>query len=357
MACRLRGNLCNPDYTRIASSRFDNSTLLPTKYPSGHHLHPQITTIRPGFVVLRDDLAHPFVNGNKLRKLDALWPPLTREARAVVTCGGAQSAHLVAVAALCAASEFVGAHLLVRGEQPAVLTGNLLFTHALAGSVRYVPRAEYADRTSMLERHAARTCEALGLEPSQVHILPEGGAEPLALLGAARLVAWLAAREPFRSAPRVEIVLDCGTGATAAGLALGIALRGLPAWRVRGVEVGGPPGAAPATAAALLRRAAEELDFDPEHAQRAISSIDWEPRRRPRKFGRMLPGDAAAVRAVASAHGVVLDPLWTLAAWEAAEAQQSPGTLTALLHTGGPLALTAAAQRWPDLFAQEMSQK
>ena len=191
---------------------------------------------------------------------------------------------------------------------------------------------------------------------SQVHILPEGGAEPLALLGAARLVAWLAARKPFKSAPRVEIVLDCGTGATAAGLALGIALLGLPAWRVRGVEVGGPPGAGPATAAALLRRAAEELDFDPGHARRAASAIDWEPRRRPRKFGRMLPGDAAAVRAVASAHGVVLDPLWTLAAWEAAEAQQDPGTLTALLHTGGPLALTAAAQRWPDLFAREMPQ-
>ena len=51
-------------------------------------------------------------------------PPLL-QATDVVTCGGLQSAHALAVAA-AAAEHGKRAHLLVRGERPAVPTGSHL---------------------------------------------------------------------------------------------------------------------------------------------------------------------------------------------------------------------------------------
>jgi 1-aminocyclopropane-1-carboxylate deaminase/D-cysteine desulfhydrase-like pyridoxal-dependent ACC family enzyme len=49
-------------------------------------------------LLVRDDLLHPLVGGNKLRKLDAVVPELTAAGVTdVLTCGGAQSAHTVAV--------------------------------------------------------------------------------------------------------------------------------------------------------------------------------------------------------------------------------------------------------------------
>lgn len=53
---------------------------------------------QPSFYVVRDDLLHPLVNGNKARKLDALLPLLEDSSVTdVVTCGGCQSAHAAAV--------------------------------------------------------------------------------------------------------------------------------------------------------------------------------------------------------------------------------------------------------------------
>ena len=92
-------------------------------------------------------------------------------------------------------------HLLLRGEQPEVLTGyNLVST--MYGNVEYVPRSKYANREEMLRTHAdlvagedgsvlwAKDLEAIdGFSTSQaassrkVLIVNEGAGDALALLG------------------------------------------------------------------------------------------------------------------------------------------------------------------------------
>jgi len=78
----------------------------------------------------------------------------TRTCSAQITCGGLQSSHTAAVAQLCA-ERGVRAHLLVRGERPAVPTGLHLYARML-GRVTYVGRHEYADREAMFEEHLRR---------------------------------------------------------------------------------------------------------------------------------------------------------------------------------------------------------
>lgn len=87
-------------------------------------------------------------------------------------------------------------HLLLRGEQPEVLTGyNLVST--MYGNVEYVPRSRYANREQMLRTHAdlvageegdvlmAKDLEAVDSKasPRKVLIVNEGAGDALALLG------------------------------------------------------------------------------------------------------------------------------------------------------------------------------
>ena len=77
-----------------------------------------------------------------------------------MTCGGLQSAHTAAVACACAeAQRSISAHLLVRGERPAVPTGYHLLT-LMYGHVTYIPRSQYSDRAATF----LKATEALQLQ-------------------------------------------------------------------------------------------------------------------------------------------------------------------------------------------------
>ena len=121
---------------------------------------------------------------------------------------------------------------------------------------------------------------------------------------------------------RRTLVVDSGTGTTAVGVALGVAALALP-WHVMGVMLAGqnddyvgyqrtllaavrdaPPASAEAARAASVAQQEEQLP------------LSWVPRVVPRRFGKVLPGEACACRYVARATGVLLDPIYTLAGWE-----------------------------------------
>ncbi len=81
--------------------------------------------------------------------------------------------------------------------------------------------------------------------------------------------------------------------------------------------------------------------------------LQWRERTKPRPFGKVLPGELARCAEVARRHGILLDPIWTLASWTAATdaAASSAGAdvhvEAAVLMTGGGLGLHGIAQRWP----------
>lgn len=59
------------------------------------------------------------------------------------------------------------------------------------------------------------------------------------------------------------------------------------------------------------------------------------------------------VQQVAQNHGILLDPIYSLAAWEVATdlIQSHQGDCrTVMLHTGGALGLQGVAQRYPEWF-------
>ncbi|MEX2468154.1 MAG: pyridoxal-phosphate dependent enzyme, partial [Pseudohongiellaceae bacterium] len=76
--------------------------------------------------IKRDELTGTEVSGNKIRKLEfSLADAQAQGCATVITCGGLQSNHCRATAVL-GARLGLRVHLLLRGEQPEHLDGNLL---------------------------------------------------------------------------------------------------------------------------------------------------------------------------------------------------------------------------------------
>ncbi|CAI8617822.1 unnamed protein product [Vicia faba] len=182
-----------------------------------------------------------------------------------VTCGGCQSAHTAAIAVLCA-ERGITSHLLLRGEQPEILTGyNLMST--IYGNVTYVPRTMYANREEMLKNYARSVAGNSGaflwfndiiqasstgeLSTSQnftkmdasrsernhlqkILVVNEGAGDSVALLGIIRLVQYLSQNHLLGKQRATKFVVDAGTGTTAIGIGLAAIFFGLP-WEVHAV--------------------------------------------------------------------------------------------------------------------------
>ncbi|CAA7395576.1 unnamed protein product [Spirodela intermedia] len=343
------------------------------------------------FYVVRDDLLHPVLNGNKARKLDAVMPILQENSVTdVVTCGGCQSAHAAAVAVACS-ERGIRPHLLLRGEQPEISTGYNLIS-MLYGDITYIPRSEYAKRDEMLSMHAslvggqdgsviwlndlfkksiddydsaARFLEAkestytfskVGQDLRKVVVISEGSGDVVGLLGVIRLVKCLSENYVIGKEEKVTIVLDAGTGTTAVGLAIGAVCLGLP-WKVVAVMLA-------ETIEGYKRREKVLIsDFkricEPKYQASALNGLDdgmvqWVDRIYPRRFGRVKKGEAEMCRHIARQTGILLDPIYTLAAWEHAvclcrpEAEDRSNVI--MLHTGGTLNMFGLAQRYKPHF-------
>lgn len=291
-------------------------------------------------LILRDDLLHPWANGNKLRKFDGYLPALMASGVTdILTCGGVQSAHCAALSCL-GAERGVRVHVLLRGEAPAQPTGNLAVTMMYAASVIYVARDHYADRARMF-KEAQITLEATLPPHANLEVIPEGGRDPLATRGYIRLIKELATKLPDPDAPW-ELIMDAGTGVSTAGIVAGIMAHKRP-WRVRSVMLmKGAQHTYQDECEAMLTALYPEPDL-PESLP-----LTWEDRVPARRFGAFKPGDLVRCQQIARATGVMFDPIYTLASYESACAQPShQDAHTLLIHTGGALNVFGALSRYP----------
>ncbi|GAA0164687.1 deaminase [Lithospermum erythrorhizon] len=337
---------------------------------------------QPSFYVVRDDLRHPLVNGNKARKLDALLPFLEDHSITdVVTCGGLQSAHTAAVAVSCS-ERGLKAHLLVRGEQPQILTGYALIS-TLYGHVKYVPRSLYAKREDMLLKHAEMVAHSGGSvlhlndllrNPFKLHSLPrddiskfnapigtkkvaivnEGAGDAVALLGVIRLVQFLSQKHLFGNDQKLKIVIDAGTGTTATGLGLGAELLGLP-WEVIAIMLADTVDGYREKEKSLISEFCSSYQSSVvKHNSSRINNgiVQWVQRTLPRKFGNILDGEIQECQRIARQTGILVDPVYTLAAWELASklSFEDEDAKVLMIHTGGTLGMFGLAQRYKSCF-------
>ncbi|MFB2121605.1 1-aminocyclopropane-1-carboxylate deaminase/D-cysteine desulfhydrase [Parapedobacter sp. 2B3] len=159
--------------------------------------------------IKRDDKIHPFISGNKWRKLKYVLQSAHHAGKThLVTFGGAWSNHLLATA--CAGATFgFKTTGFVRGE--AVTNPNLSLCRIYGMDLQFVDRSAYRDKQLLYGQHAAH-------DP-QAYFIDEGGYGHNGARGCVEIIDELAHAYD-------HIFCACGTGTTIAGLHHGCAVRG-----------------------------------------------------------------------------------------------------------------------------------
>jgi len=268
--------------------------------------------------IKRDDLTGLGGGGNKLRKLRYTGAQaLAAGATALITTGAPQSNHARLTAAV-AARLGLGCVLVLEGQRPGVLQGNLALDR-LAGAELAWAAGPAPDRVRHeVERQAQRVRDGGGVP----YVIPFGGSSSFAALGYVDCGTELLAQVPGLD----HVVVAFGSGGTMAGL-----VACLGADRVIGIDT----GAVPDPRAALD----ELLDGMPgRHVPQDRLQIDGG--QVGAGYATLAPGAAAAMRLAARTEGIFLDPTYTARALAGlgalvADGRIKPGDRTVFLHTGG----------------------
>ncbi len=155
--------------------------------------------------VLREDLIHPEISGNKWRKLKYnIAEAKEKGVETVLTFGGAFSNHIAATAA---AGNVFGIKTIgiIRGEEKLPLNPTLQLAKDNGMHFKYVSRETYRNKNEK------PFINQLKNEFGEVYVIPEGGSNAFAVKGCTEIV------------DNINIEYDviccaCGTGGTIAGI-------------------------------------------------------------------------------------------------------------------------------------------
>jgi len=156
--------------------------------------------------MLRTDLNHPLISGNKLFKLKYNLQQATQlNKKALLTFGGAFSNHIAATAA--AGKEYgfetIG---IIRGEKYPELNPTLKFAAECGMQLHYVPRSLYQNK-KQLYTYVNNLFVA-----ENSYLIPEGGANELGVKGCKEIIDSVGINFDY-------ITCACGTGTTLSGIA------------------------------------------------------------------------------------------------------------------------------------------
>lgn len=152
--------------------------------------------------ILRLDVMHPVVSGNKWFKLKYYLQKALQEGyKTVATFGGAFSNHIIATAFACKESglQSVG---FIRGEEAEVLSHTLLYARSLGMQLIFLSREQYRQKDEIKQAYKNETW----------YFINEGGYGTDGALGAAGILEFVELTN------YTHIIASVGTGTMLAGL-------------------------------------------------------------------------------------------------------------------------------------------
>lgn len=164
---------------------------------------PLHTTMDINVEVLRLDLIHPVISGNKWFKLKYhIQAALLENKKGIVTFGGAYSNHLAATAVVCSEKNLSSAGI-IRGEQTFPENESIRIMREAGMHLIYISRDQYKNKKLVIN-------DFLASNPGFYYV-PEGGQSAEGIKGAGEIL--LNAGKDYS-----HIICSTGTGTTLAGL-------------------------------------------------------------------------------------------------------------------------------------------
>jgi D-cysteine desulfhydrase len=282
------------------------------RYPLAHlptplELLPRLSReLGPRLYIKRDDLTGLAGGGNKTRKLEYLLAEAqAQRAETIITVGAVQSNHCRQTAA-AAARAGLRCVLVLRGQPPANVNGNLLLDQLLGAELRWTgarPRDEVYAEVVAAERAAGQ----------RVYAVPLGGSTPLGAAAYAAAMLELKQQAEAQSLAFDRIVFASSSGGTQAGMVVGAALGDLRdakafAGEVLGISVDSTEMELKKLVAGLATDTAALLK-----APRIYSPADIHVNGDYLGGGYAVMGEAEreAIELFAHLEGILLDPVYT----------------------------------------------
>jgi len=304
----------------------------------------------PRLFIKRDDMTGLGLGGNKLRKLEyAMAEAQTLGATVILTVGGPQSNH---VRLTTAAANKLGLPtiLVLRGEEPPAVSGNLLIDRILgAREIHFVGSSGYPSKAEVdriADEKVAEIVDQLSAQGETPYVIPNGCRALHGALGYSGCVFEIIGQLHELGLTASTIVTAVGTSSTYTGLALGSHLYAQGEIEALGVSVAVSTEDLVDRIDGQLQEAIEFLKLDRSIPRAAVRVLDdyVGP-------GYGLPTEAMrdAVSRVARSEGIVLDPVYTGKAMSGLIDLIERGTYGAddvvvFLHTGGVPGLFADNQ-------------
>ena len=276
--------------------------------------HPLFDQKGLSVTVVRTDLIHPEVSGNKWYKLkyNLLQAKANNQTR-LLSFGGAYSNHIHALAWAARQLGLVSVGI-IRGEP--------VSNPMLDDAQRWGMQLSFVDRVQYRQRSDAAWLQKLMAEHEVDAVIPEGGSNSLALKGVGELMEVIAQQLPDLD----YLLCACGTGGTLAGLLSKapkrVQLEGYP------VLKGGD----------FLYQEIESLLADANKSVECHWSLDLESHYG--GYGKVKADHKMIWHQLEADFGMPLDPIYTAKLFrrfmeKVAQGDYPEGAKIALLHSGG----------------------
>ncbi|VVQ33987.1 D-cysteine desulfhydrase [Pseudomonas fluorescens] len=260
-----------------------------------------------GLFLKRDDHMLIGGGGNKLRKLEFhIGAALAAGVDTVITVGGIQSNHARLTAAVCArlglACELILTRAVPKTDVDYELNGNVLLDQLFGAQLQVL--AGGSDSLAVAETRATQLRDS----GHNVLVIPTGGSTPLGSLGYARCAAEIAQQETELGLTFNQVVVPNGSAGTHAGLAAGFQLLGRGTSIVKSYSVLSDRD----TSAARTRQLTQDaLALLGNSAIVQAEEVAIDGSQLGDGYGLPTPAMQEAVRLMARAEGLLIDPVYS----------------------------------------------
>lgn len=299
----------------------------------------------PTIWVKRDDQTGAAESGNKIRKLQFTVAEALRDgADTLITCGGLQSNH-ARTTVVVARRMGLDVELVLRGEAPERLEGNLLLDAVLGAKVHLYDAEAYAHKDALMQQRA----EALRSSGRHPFVVAEGCSMPSGSWGYIEAMREVTQWQRDHGVRFDAILSGVGSGGTAAGIELGARLHGFDGQRI-GVPVCDDEAYFREKIGRLCAQTVRAYDLGVEVPPEEVGLLDGYVGG---GYGVSSEAERESLVLLARTEGIVLEPVYSGKAFHALVGEMS-GRLRGMenvlfVHTGGVFGLAAYADQLPPL--------
>ncbi|MCT4595672.1 MAG: D-cysteine desulfhydrase family protein [Anaeromicrobium sp.] len=283
--------------------------------------------------IKRDDQTGTEIAGNKVRKLEySVKEALNQGCDYLITCGGVQSNHARATAAV-AAKLGIKSFLVLRNKGEKKVEGNCFLDQVLGAQLRFITADEYSNHRMDIMKEIKAELDRKG---HKAYIIPEGASNGIGTFGYYNAMEEILKQEEEMGIKFDAIVMAVGSGGTYAGLFYGNKINENSA-KIFGVNVCDDAQHFKEAIENILHESFQYTDQPIEFTKEEINIIDGYVGK---GYALSRPEELKFIHELAKLEGVILDPVYTGKAMYGLVEEIKKGNLKdykniLFIHTGG----------------------